>query len=84
MGASNLIKYMNRKVLLSKTIGGKVRLDSLENGEHFFLDVHGGVIGKIVSVGLNTSVKWLNHPDKPISRIEWIASGTQVKRYNHE
>ena len=62
MGASNLIKYMNRKVLLSKTIGGQVRLDSLEEGEHFFLDVYNGVIGKVITVGINITVKWLNHP----------------------
>lgn len=84
MGASNLITYMNRKALLSKTIGGNVRLDSLEEGEHFYLDVYNGVIGKVVGVGINTSVKWLNHPEKPVSRVEWISSGTQVKRYNHE
>ena len=83
MGASKLINYLNKKSLQSNIIGGKVRLDSLEPGDYFYLNIHHGVIGKLVDVGINATVKWLNHPEKT-TRGEWIASGTRVYRYNHE
>ncbi len=83
MGAYRLIKYLTKKSLESNIVGGKVRLDTLEVGDHFYLDVYNGLIGRIEQLGINITVKWLNHPEKG-KRSEWISAGTSVNKYNHE
>ncbi|ASE99866.1 hypothetical protein [uncultured virus] len=83
MGASKFINYLNKKSLQSNIVGGRVRLDTLEPGDYFYLNVHHGVIGKLMNCGINATVKWVIHPEKS-TRAEWIASGTRVYKYNYE
>ena len=83
MGASNLVKYLNKKSLQTNIVGGKVRLDTLKPGDYFYLEVYQGVIGKVIDIGINATVKWLNHPEKT-KRGEWISAGTIVYKYNYE
>jgi len=83
MGASKLINYLNKKSLQSNIVGGKVKLTTLKPGDYFYMNLHHGVIGKLVDTGINATVKWIIHPEKS-TRGEWIASGTMVYKYNYE
>lgn len=83
MSAHNVIAYLNKKAIQSKTTGGIINLDTLKPGDYFYLDVYDGLIGQVIEVSINVTVKWLNHPSKT-TKAEWIAAATQVKKYNHE
>ena len=85
MSAENFVNFMMKKYYQSKIIGDKkVSLHSLKEGTYFlFPNLYGGLIGQLVRNGINSTVKWVNHPEKQSNRREVIAANAKVFPYDY-
>ena len=84
MAAEKFITWLMRKYNKTKIIGEKVRLETLEPGDYFiFPNLYNGLIGQLIDAGINSRVKWINHPERKSKKAEIIAASAEVYKYNH-
>ena len=84
MAAERFINWLVKKYNKTKIIGERVRLSSLEPGDHFiFPNLYNGLIGELLEVGINARVKWINHPERKSKKAEIIASTAEVYKYHY-
>lgn len=83
MGANKFLNYIMKKYNKTKMEGKRVELNKLKPGDHFiFPTLYNGLIGELISVDNNATVKWLNHPDRPQGKKEIIAATSEAFKYN--
>ena len=84
MAADRFINWLMRKYNNTKIIGERVRLGTLEPGDYFiFPTLYNGLIGQLIEAGINSRVKWINHPERTSKKAEMIASTAEVYKYDY-